>query len=76
MPFQSENCSTISFICKKNQFDTKYHLKVAEGGKYLGVHINNNLSLLEHIRQNYCQGNTVFFIPKTQHAQLQIVRVS
>ena len=74
MSFHPEKCTTIRITRKKRPFETKYHLhghtlEVVEGGKYLGVHISNDLSWREHIRQTTAKATrSLGFLRRNLHS--------
>ena len=80
MSFRPKKCTTIRVTRKKWPLNTKYQLhgytlEVVDGGKYLGIHISNDLSWREHVRQTTAKATkSLGFLRRNMHSCPQNVR--
>ena len=80
--FHPQKCTTIRVTRKKRplKLETSYQLhghtlEVVDGGKYLGIHISNDLSSREHIRQTTAKATRYLgFLRRNLHSCPQNVR--
>ena len=80
MSFHPQKYTTIRVTRKKRPLETSYQLRgntleVVDGGKYLGIHISNDLSWREHIRQTTTKATrSLGFLGHNLHSYPQNVR--